>query len=720
MDNTQQKKIAFFIIILTFFHGVFSTGFMPILNKELGIESSLPFALYFLGILIGQFLIYKFARLSYTLKLFSLYEIFFGIPLIFMAIFNTKFGFSTGRFIEGFFGGLSTPLLFGLIINLKSLGTESKRLAGFNSLNALGFVLGPVVISQLINYFDYKICLIAFSLLFIIISLIFSVYKTPELETQTNENLKIKDMFNDTNGFEKFYTFFITKSFYGFLLTSVPSFLLLYITEKTSISSVIVISAIIFVFGQIVIENLIKKFPREHLEIFIPVLLAISLTLFVYTKSINFIYISSFLHSMLAFLAYLNFSFKSNSIREFALFNLLSDPGMVMGAFLANLGIIGIWPIIFLMTIPLFKSIFKSEQQTRAEKFIPFIGVITLFKILKKHRNPKLEPEENIKYLLTDKITFKPVTNKFVEKANNTVSLLFTGDFCPSEYTYQFNNDVKEFITKHDLRILNLEGLQTSDSQKKFGFNISDSQFKNIIYPNDKPLFNLLSFVNNHVMDLGSNIYLENTEKLKQNSMFKTFNSELTVIDIKSMKIGFFALTFASNFFWRKNDLVSTIKPDDIVNNQAKKAEITSLIRNYKSQVDILVLSYHWGYESEYLPSETQRKCFDILNAAGIDILYGHHSHIVQPFEINESIADSLCLYSCGNFISDPHMSEKIYNQGVFYSVEISLKNKTLKIEHVEPYFIETIKKDDSIKEICFISPTESLSYNNWLKYSNI
>ena len=66
-------------LIVNFFHGVFSSGFVPILNKELGVDSALPFAMYFLWLLIGQFLIYKYSFLSKSKKSYAIYEIFFGL-----------------------------------------------------------------------------------------------------------------------------------------------------------------------------------------------------------------------------------------------------------------------------------------------------------------------------------------------------------------------------------------------------------------------------------------------------------------------------------------------------------------------------------------------------------------------------------------------------------------------------------------------------------------
>lgn len=56
--------LGIIFLVLNFLHGIFASGFIPILNKELGSDSALPFALYFLGILLGQLAIYRYLNHS--------------------------------------------------------------------------------------------------------------------------------------------------------------------------------------------------------------------------------------------------------------------------------------------------------------------------------------------------------------------------------------------------------------------------------------------------------------------------------------------------------------------------------------------------------------------------------------------------------------------------------------------------------------------------------
>ena len=62
---------------------------------------------------------------------------------------------------------------------------------------------------------------------------------------------------------------------------------------------------------------------------------------------------AALLHAYLLFIAFLNFTTQIQSGREFALFNSLADPGMVLGALSATLGLNGLLAVAALGLIPL-------------------------------------------------------------------------------------------------------------------------------------------------------------------------------------------------------------------------------------------------------------------------------------------------------------------------------------------------------------------------------
>jgi poly-gamma-glutamate synthesis protein (capsule biosynthesis protein) len=84
--------------------------------------------------------------------------------------------------------------------------------------------------------------------------------------------------------------------------------------------------------------------------------------------------------------------------------------------------------------------------------------------------------------------------------------------------------------------------------------------------------------------------------------------------------------------------------------------ECKTLVANEMSalrpQVDVLVVMMHWGTEFTFEPNSEQKEMAKFLNEHGADIVYGSHSHSVQPVEIIGSDHKTLVYYSLGNFAS--------------------------------------------------------------------
>ncbi|NUN07799.1 MAG: CapA family protein [Ignavibacteriaceae bacterium] len=75
----------------------------------------------------------------------------------------------------------------------------------------------------------------------------------------------------------------------------------------------------------------------------------------------------------------------------------------------------------------------------------------------------------------------------------------------------------------------------------------------------------------------------------------------------------------------------------------------------FKADDDFWVLSLHWGNEYEMIPSITQREIAHSMIDLGVDLIIGHHPHVVQGLEIYKG---KYIFYSLGNFIFDQNFSE--------------------------------------------------------------
>lgn len=66
---------------------------------------------------------------------------------------------------------------------------------------------------------------------------------------------------------------------------------------------------------------------------------------------------------------------------------------------------------------------------------------------------------------------------------------------------------------------------------------------------------------------------------------------------------------------------------------------------------EFVVASMHWGVEYQQTPSEEQRLLAEaMLGDGGVDLVLGHHAHVVQPIT---TIDDRYAVYGMGNFLSN-------------------------------------------------------------------
>ncbi|HEY9840090.1 MAG: hypothetical protein ACAI44_34110 [Candidatus Sericytochromatia bacterium] len=339
------------LLVVSFLHGVFASGFIPILNRMLGAQAGFAFALYFAGLVLGQLAVWRFAVLSRWNRSFSLYEILFGLSLIYMGLFSGSGILISGRGIEGLAAGLATPLLFAQLVAAPSQMRIEQKIVRYNGIFALGFVLGPVLLSAGMNWFDYRICLLCFGAGFVVLNLIMAP-SLPTMEQPDEANLTLRHLFSGSSWFEKFATLFFGKIFYGFLLAFITSYAGSYF-PGIPVPALTVILAVLFVGGNQLGAKTLKYFNKQSLEILLPLAIGMLLLAFWASHLGVLLFVAALLHAYLLFIAFINFTTQIQSGREFALFNSLADPGMVLGALAATLELRGTWIIAAVGLLPL-------------------------------------------------------------------------------------------------------------------------------------------------------------------------------------------------------------------------------------------------------------------------------------------------------------------------------------------------------------------------------
>jgi poly-gamma-glutamate capsule biosynthesis protein CapA/YwtB (metallophosphatase superfamily) len=104
-------------------------------------------------------------------------------------------------------------------------------------------------------------------------------------------------------------------------------------------------------------------------------------------------------------------------------------------------------------------------------------------------------------------------------------------------------------------------------------------------------------------------------------------------------------------------------------------------------QAEFIICSLHWGHEFEMFPTCHMMTVARQLVARGVDVIMGHHPHVVQPFEIIEVNADrpfgydnvrdrarpayrrAVIVYSLGNFVSAMYTRE--CKESIIFNIDL-------------------------------------------------
>jgi poly-gamma-glutamate capsule biosynthesis protein CapA/YwtB (metallophosphatase superfamily) len=93
--------------------------------------------------------------------------------------------------------------------------------------------------------------------------------------------------------------------------------------------------------------------------------------------------------------------------------------------------------------------------------------------------------------------------------------------------------------------------------------------------------------------------------------------------------------------------------PIDIHDDRAKR--LFEVVRQTKKEVNLLIVSAHWGPNWGYRPRSNHIPFGHRLIDEGADIVFGHSCHVFQGIEIYK---DRPILHSTGDFIDDYSVDE--------------------------------------------------------------
>ncbi|MBD3300000.1 MAG: AmmeMemoRadiSam system protein B [Candidatus Moranbacteria bacterium] len=345
----------------------------------------------------------------------------------------------------------------------------------------------------------------------------------------------------------------------------------------------------------------------------------------------------------------------------------------------------------------------------------PSIYVLLKYLELRDSKKMIIEAKLNSADLLNQK-TMEDVTSYLfayfkkgsIAETENTTSMLFLGDAMfdrKIKHLIKGGKDPFEkikgpegnFLKGTDFNILNLEGPigQNIECEKKtVSFSFSPA-IADLLKTNR---FNLINLNNNHMLDCGNPGLLQ-TQTILGEKGIEYLGGVQIKDNVKLRKINDKTILFLSI--------------NAIGINSEKLDQYHKQIIAHKEQSDLVVANIHWGSEyHKHASKEQQIIAHDLINQ-GVDLIIGHHPHVIQELEIYKN---KPIFYSLGNFIFDQESPETRQALGVgfvsnkkyhrFYLFPIIIENYQPRL--IDPgkslLFCQEYLKKYEFKEGCYFS----------------
>ena len=192
------------------------------------------------------------------------------------------------------------------------------------------------------------------------------------------------------------------------------------------------------------------------------------------------------------------------------------------------------------------------------------------------------------------------------------------------DYEYPFRN-VREYFENDDFTMINFEGTlgyEGYPANKTFTFR-GPAEYTQIMTSSS---VEAVTLANNHSLDYGNAGYVETKRLLDEAAIpYVEKDSSTLFVTRSGLKIGLYAAAF-------------------VIDQKDLEAEVAAL---REQGAEIVVFAIHWGSEGIYHSFVDQWKAAYKAIDAGVDIVYGHHPHVLQKIE---EYNGGYIFYSLGNF----------------------------------------------------------------------
>ena len=223
------------------------------------------------------------------------------------------------------------------------------------------------------------------------------------------------------------------------------------------------------------------------------------------------------------------------------------------------------------------------------------------------------------------------------------------------QYNYKpYYDGVSDIIRDADIAFINQETVMCGEGYSLSYYPMFNSP-QELGYDLVELGFDVVNIANNHMLDKGAD------GLSKTISFWKSFDDivmtggyenmedydNLRYYEKDGLKIAF--LSYAE----MTNGLVKSAS-SDIVIPYLNEEDIIRQTAIAKENADLTFVSVHWGEEGAFEPNDNQKYYANLFADCGVDVILGHHPHVIQPVEwlTSGDGHKTLCVYSLGNFMA--------------------------------------------------------------------
>lgn len=290
-----------------------------------------------------------------------------------------------------------------------------------------------------------------------------------------------------------------------------------------------------------------------------------------------------------------------------------------------------------------------------------------------------------------------------ISSLEKITTIRFVGDIMLGRYVEQLTDKygddypfkgVHHILTEPDITIGNFEGNIPRIHYPTPSGGMQFSMTSKTMHRLAQEGFDVLSLANNHSYDNGRSAYVYTQEMCFQSNVICggdhqfTSSNNVRIITHDGTRIGMLFL----------NAVFAQPTPD----------ELKQLFTEIRDVSDVQIAYIHWGDEYALTHNSMQEKLAHELIDIGIDVIVGHHPHVIQDIEIYKNVP---IFYSLGNFIFDQYFSVDV-QEGLILTLEytktksiFSLSVISSQLTHSQPWPASVTKQHSIFNRI--LTPLE-------------